>query len=107
LVVVVASASDDYYYIPTLWAATVALLVPGAYFLWEWITAGGWQLNDSTHGLQATLYIAQVTVFLGALLLMPVGANETRIPTRARTISATTIAPYDRALRHFGIYLTA
>lgn len=33
LVTVVAGASDDYYYIPTLWAAVLALLVPTGLFL--------------------------------------------------------------------------
>jgi len=33
LVTVIAEASDDYYYIPTLWAAIFALLVPSGLFL--------------------------------------------------------------------------
>jgi len=70
LVVVVADASDDYRFIPTLWAATVALLVPGLYFLWEWFLAGGWQSTATGHTLLTSVYTAQVTVFLGLLLVM-------------------------------------
>ncbi len=69
LVVVVAKASDSYRFIPTLWAALAALAVPGVYLLWQWLTLGGWP-DPTTHRFElVNVYIAQVTVFFGLLLL--------------------------------------
>lgn len=57
LVIVVAQASDSYRYIPTLWAAVLALSLPGFYLL----------LPDSTD--LARVYFLQITLFFGLLLL--------------------------------------
>jgi len=69
LVVVVAGTSDNYRFIPTLWAALLALILPGVYFLWQWLVSGGWPnpIPDNTE--LARVYIAQVTLFFGLLLL--------------------------------------
>ena len=57
LVTVITRASDDYWYIPTLWAALVALLVPAVILLY-----GTWM--DAT-----TLFAIQVVTFMALALL--------------------------------------
>jgi len=57
LVVVVAKSSDSYQFIPTLWAALFALLLPGFFLL----------IPGSTDTAQ--VYLFQVTLFFGLLLL--------------------------------------
>ena len=46
-VTVIAKASDDYLYIPTLWAALIALLVPGLveYSVWTWAHSHSYELQ--------------------------------------------------------------
>jgi putative membrane protein len=57
LVTVITRASDDYWYIPTLWAALVALLVPAVILLYgTWMDA-------------STLFAIQVVTFLVLALL--------------------------------------
>ena len=56
-VTVIAQAADDYLYIPTLWAALLALLVPGV------IDLGGWPLATE-HG-----YVIQVLSFFVCALV--------------------------------------
>lgn len=57
LVTVITRASDDYWYIPTLWAALVALLVPAVILLYgTWMDA-------------STLFAIQVVTFLMLALL--------------------------------------
>jgi putative membrane protein len=57
LVTVITQASDDYWYIPTLWAALIALVVPAIIILYDtWMDA-------------TTLFSIQVAVFMGLALL--------------------------------------
>ncbi len=66
LVAVIAQASDDYLYIPLLWASLIALLLPGLlYFL---ATQFGWQAGLPHWGWgsltdYAELYVIQIIVF--------------------------------------------
>ena len=73
IVTVIARASDGYRYIPTLWAALVALAVPGLHHLWHVIGGGGWRWTDDATSASAGLYAVQVLVFLGlgALFQIP------------------------------------
>ena len=57
LVVVVAQASDEYRYIPTLWAAIAALLLTGIYLLF------------ASNAEVVRVYTVQVTLFFGLLFL--------------------------------------
>jgi putative membrane protein len=57
LVTVITQASDDYWYIPTLWAALIALLVPAGIILY-----GTWM--DTS-----TVFAIQVATFMGLALL--------------------------------------
>jgi len=41
IVTVIATSSDGYRYITTLWAALIALSIPGLYYLWMISTSGG------------------------------------------------------------------
>ncbi len=65
IVTVIAKSSDGYRYIPTLWAALIALSVPGLYYLWINLTSGGWGTLESIQQSAAWLYPVQVLVFLG------------------------------------------
>jgi putative membrane protein len=56
-VTVIAQAADDYLYIPTLWAALVALLVPGVFELAGWLVPFEY------------IYGVQVMTFFGCALL--------------------------------------
>ncbi|MGM0594265.1 MAG: TPM domain-containing protein [Pseudomonadota bacterium] len=70
LVTVIAREADDYYYIPTLWAALAALLLPALVILF---------------GLEQTLldsYGAQVSLFLIATLLFRIPALKYRLIPR-------------------------
>ncbi len=70
IVTVIAADSDDYRYIPTLWAALIALAVPGLYYLWQWAAAGGWVSPEAAPlTLVAEVHLVQVLVFfvLGTL----------------------------------------
>lgn len=71
IVTVIAREADDYYYIPTLWAALCALFLPALAY---------------ATGLEGTLlgsYGAQVAVFLAALLLFRIPALKYRVIPRA------------------------
>lgn len=59
LVAVIADSSDEYYFIPVLWAAVLALALPGLWYLFNrgW---GDFSLN---------LYLLQVLVFVVLTLL--------------------------------------
>jgi len=67
LVVVVAKSSDSYRFIPTLWAALIALVLPGIYLLSQWFFDGGWTDSASETDL-STVYFVQVTVFFGLFM---------------------------------------
>ena len=62
LVTVITQASDDYWFIPSLWAALIALVVPAIIIL-----IGTWW--DST-----TIYSIQIGVFLSLLIVFRIPA---------------------------------
>ena len=82
LVCVIAPASNDYRYLPLLWATLIALSVPAL----VWLSQAWWT--------QAEVYLAQVALFLLALLflqwppvkmrLIPRSAQRTHAARRAR-----------------------
>jgi len=57
-VTVIAQAADDYLYIPTLWAALIALLVPGVveFSAWPWTTAYSYELQVFTFVICTLLF---------------------------------------------------
>lgn len=65
IVTVIAQTSDGYRYIPTLWAALIALSVPGLYYLWNTFNSGGWATTELTENVSHWLYSIQVLIFLG------------------------------------------
>jgi len=73
IVTVIAQSSDGYRYIPTLWAALVALSVPGLYYAWVAFSSGGWVTTEITGNASYWLYAIQVLTFLGlgALFQIP------------------------------------
>ena len=81
LVAVLAHQADDYRYIPTLWAALVALLVPGLVWL-----AGLWLNTLEILMLQLTVFIA-----LAMLLRLP-GLMFRLVPRPVRQWRAANLA---------------
>lgn len=80
-VTVIAQAADDYLYIPTLWAALVALLVPGI------VESGAWVLP------LAYIYGIQVmTFFVCALLFRWTPIKRWLIPNRIKRQRAHRLA---------------
>ncbi|MGQ7845034.1 TPM domain-containing protein [Granulosicoccus sp. 3-233] len=67
VVTVIAQQSDGYRYIPMLWAALLALSVPGLHYLWNSIAGSAWTVQDSdlASATWTWLYPAQVLTFLG------------------------------------------
>ncbi|KAI95235.1 hypothetical protein T281_06510 [Rhodomicrobium udaipurense JA643] len=57
IVVVIARASSDYYYVPYMWAALVALVVPWPLIHWTWMPV-------------QMIYIIQLGVFAALALLL-------------------------------------
>ena len=57
-VAVIAQAADDYLYIPTLWAALIALLVPGVieFSVWSWTHVYSYELQVITFFICALLF---------------------------------------------------
>ena len=74
LVTVIAQQSDGYRYIPLLWAALIALAVPGVYFLYMSFTNNGWVDADHTTAMYLWIYPVQVLVFLGIGMLFQLPA---------------------------------
>lgn len=72
IVTVIARESDGYRYIPTLWAALLALSLPGLYYLWSGIHADGWHLSGLEPNPAQWLYPAQVLTFLGLGMLFQI-----------------------------------
>ena len=72
IVTVLARTSDGYRYIPTLWAALVALSVPGLHYLWQSVTSDGWHYPASGEVFTSALYPLQVLVFLGLGMLFQI-----------------------------------
>lgn len=72
IVTVIARQSDGYRYIPMLWAALIALSIPGLYYLWSSINSAGWHLTGTDVAASAWLYPAQVLTFLGLGMLFQI-----------------------------------
>lgn len=74
IVTVIAQQSDDYRYIPILWAALLALSVPGVYYAWMFYHSGGWNVEQDTNTIVKGLYATQVLIFLGFGMLFQLPA---------------------------------
>ena len=92
IVTVIAQSSDGYRYIPTLWAALIALSVPGLYFVWVAITSAGWGVVESIQQSMHWLYPTQVLVFLGLGVIF-------QLP-KARLWLVPNSVKHQRAARH-------
>lgn len=92
IVTVIAQQSDGYRYIPMLWAALIALSIPGLHYLWELFQSGGWHLTEPQSGFTAWLYPIQVLTFLGLGMLF-------QLP-RARLWMIPQSVKQQRAARH-------
>ncbi len=92
LVTVLIAASDDYRYIPLLWAALVALIVPSALYLTPLSTA--WMIT------------AQLVTFVVLAVLLQTETIRTRlIPKSVRTLRAANMARrqfLEQGLHHTG-----
>ena len=71
LVCVIAPASNDYRFVPLLWAALMALSLPA----FVWLAQGWWT--------QAEVYLAQVALFLLALLFLQWSPVKMRLVPRS------------------------
>ncbi|MEE9336345.1 MAG: hypothetical protein V3U65_19830 [Granulosicoccaceae bacterium] len=73
IVTIITDQSDHYRYIPMLWAALLALAVPGLYFLYQYLTSHGWTYPGESAETLARLYYVQVLLFfaLGMLIQYP------------------------------------
>jgi len=81
LVTVLASRADNYHYIPTLWAAVVALITPGIISLTAFWLAG-WEM-----------LLAQWIVFIALALLLRIPAVMVRlVPKSVRYWRASNLA---------------
>ncbi len=69
LVIVLSPASDTYRFIPTLWAALIALSVPGLFLVWLWLVSSSWSDPASIDTGLIRVYTVQVMIFFGLLLL--------------------------------------
>jgi len=92
IVTVIAQASDGYRYIPTLWAALVALSIPGLYYAWLSFGTGGWVAPETLVHNEGWLYPIQVLVFLGLGMIF-------QIP-KARLWMIPKSVKHHRAARH-------
>ncbi len=76
IVAVVADMSDRYYYVPFLWAAVAALLVPWPLIHFTWITV-------------QVIYIVQLLVFLALLIILwPQNVRAALVPRSVRQAHA-------------------
>lgn len=81
LVTVITKASDDYWFIPSLWAALVALLVPAVLILVD-----TWWKAD-------TVYTVQIGVFLGFVLLFRIPVFKyALVPKSIKHVRASRVA---------------
>jgi putative membrane protein len=65
IVTVIAQTSDGYRYISTLWAALIALSIPGLHYFWNLFSSGGWVTTEVAENPFYWLYPIQVLTFLG------------------------------------------
>ena len=73
IVTVIAQQSDGYRYIPILWAALLALSIPGMYYAWIFYHSSGWNVEQGS-AIVKGLYTTQVLVFLGFGMLFQLPA---------------------------------
>lgn len=80
-ITVIAKASDDYFYIPSLWAALIALLIPAGI-----LTSGTWMGSWS-------IYAIQLLAFVILLALFRIPAIKLRlVPKNIRQLRASRVA---------------
>ncbi len=79
IVTVIAGQSDGYRYIPILWSALLALSIPGFYYAYLALTAGGWVAPEQMEQAGVWLYSIQVLVFLGVGMLLQIPAARMAI----------------------------
>ncbi len=79
IVTVIARQSDGYRYIPVLWAALLALSVPGLYYAYLALTTGGWLEPEHIVRASVWLYPIQVLVFLGLGMVFQIPAARMAI----------------------------
>lgn len=94
-VAVVAHASDHYVFLPLLWAAMIALLVPGALLL-----SGGPLSHVESYHLQLLIFIVLV-----ALLLFVPGLHLWLVPRSVKHSRASRLAKAQFYLQ--GVHMTA
>jgi putative membrane protein len=90
--VVVAHGSEDFRYVPVIWAALAALLLP-------------WPLHLLTSLSTTTILILQAVVFVGAALIMSHPSISHRIVPNAIAAERTRRQAYEQFLAH-GVHLT-
>ncbi|MGB0865511.1 MAG: TPM domain-containing protein [Granulosicoccaceae bacterium] len=82
LVTVVTDASDNYRYIPVLWAAIISMIIPGLVFI-----LGGWQDFSSLYSMQVLLFVALAVGFRVSpikYMLIPKAIKHQRAARMAR-----------------------
>ncbi len=94
IVTVIARQSDGYRYIPMLWAALLALSIPGLHYLWAFFTSSDWHVPNTGFTSVTWLYPAQVLTFLGLgmlfqlskvrLMMIPRSVKQQRAARHAR-----------------------
>lgn len=92
IVTVIAQQSDGYRYIPMLWAALLALSIPGLYYLWTALNGSDWHVPDTGFTSVTWLYPAQVLTFLGLGMLFQL--------SRVRLMMIPRSVKQQRAARH-------
>lgn len=96
IVTVITHSSDDYTYIPLLWATLAALALPGIYFLLTHFSNNGWNSSTGNAIDWHWLYLMQVALFfLFAMLvqwepikmrLIPASVRRARAAANARSL---------------------
>jgi putative membrane protein len=90
--VVIAHGGEEFHYVPVIWAALVALLLP-------------WPLHLLTSLSTTTILILQVIVFVGGALIMSHPSIGHRIVPNAIAAERTRRQAYEQFLAH-GVHLT-
>jgi putative membrane protein len=90
--VVVAHGGEEFRYVPVIWAALAALLVP-------------WPLHLLTSLPTTTILVLQALVFVGAALIMSHPSINHRIVPNAIAAERTRRQAYEQFLAH-GVHLT-
>ena len=90
IMTVIAKQSDGYRYIPMLWAALIALSIPGLHFLYSAIVNDGWIYPGTER--PELVYLIQVLTFLGLGMLFQLPA--------ARLWMIPNVVKQQRAARH-------